>query len=88
MTSRRFTSNTGFLPPTVPPPIMIAACKRRRQAVCRISSLPVKGQPVLGAVLNRSESYLTTESLKKIAASVPTESNGDTFAARRHHGFG
>jgi hypothetical protein len=38
--------------------------------------------------LNRSESYRSSESLKKIVLSVPTGCYGNTFAARRHHGFG
>jgi hypothetical protein len=37
-------------------PIMTPANERRRQAVCRSSSLPVAGSAVLGAGLNRSES--------------------------------
>jgi hypothetical protein len=35
---------------------MIPAIDRHEQAVCRTSSVPVEGQPVLGADLNRSES--------------------------------
>src|SRR6476661_347177 len=51
--SRRLMPDMGA-PSQVPPPI-IAARNRWAQAVCRVMSLPVTGQPVLGADLKRSE---------------------------------
>jgi hypothetical protein len=57
MNSRRLMPIMGFDPSrALPASIMTPASERRRQAVCRISSLPVEGLPVLKAGLNCSES--------------------------------